>query len=132
MSEEQDNGEYEEEPDEVLGGEQYKRPEDQGDPYDITNKKGKDPWKPNIAMQILSWCFWLFMLYLCTAGFAYGYLTQGEDDEVVESGLADVIFMPAQSVGNYFYTYQRISDWQISFFRPEEEDENGLPPEPLF
>lgn len=129
MSEEESNGQYEAEPVEALGGEQYKKPADRGDPYDITNKKGKDPWKPNIVMQIGSWCFWLFMLYLCTAGFIYGYLTQGEDGEESTSSLADTIFIPAEMLRNYSFTYQRISDWQISFFRPEpEEDENGMPP----
>lgn len=105
-----------------LNGEQYKRPEDRGDPYDIRDQKGKDPWKPSIARQIFSWCFWLFMLYLCTAGFIYGYLTRDEDEDA-DTGLADTIFMPAEMLRNYSYTYMQISDWQINFFRPEEEEE---------
>ena len=142
MSEEHANGQPEELPvaepvvdvpaADSQGADPYQPPEDR-DPYEFTDKKGKDPWKPNLVKEICSWCFWLFMLSLCTAGFIYGYLTQGEDGEdVVDSGLADTIFIPAEMVRNYSSTYQRISDWQISFFRPEEEDENGLPPEPLF
>ncbi|MGB0581243.1 MAG: hypothetical protein ACPGVU_16210 [Limisphaerales bacterium] len=138
MSEEHANGQPEELPvaeplvevpaAEPQGAEQSQPPENR-DPYEFTNKKGKDPWKPSLLKEICSWCFWLFMLYLCTAGFIYGYLTQGEDgEEVVESDLADTIFIPAEMVRNYSYTYQRMSDWQISCFRPKEDDENGMPP----
>lgn len=104
-----------------LEEEQYKRPEDRGDPYDI-KKDGKDPWKQHPVAAAASWGFWLAMLYFATAGLIYGALT---GKEAKQTALSEAVFAPAEFLRGWSMTYRGITDWQIGFFREKEADKPG-------
>jgi len=101
-----------------LEEEQYKRPEDRGDPYDI-KKDGKDPWRKHPAAVAASWAFWLAMLYFVTAGLIYGALTGKEEKK---TALTEAIFAPAEFLRGWSMTYRKLTDLEISLFREEKED----------
>jgi hypothetical protein len=93
------------------------RPADDGDQYSV-KKDGKDPWKDSLPKQLASWAFWLAMFYFATAGFIYGLMT---DKDGASNSTADLVFTPAEYMRGMSYTYQDITDWQISLFRDAEE-----------
>lgn len=107
-----------EEPAAPVSEEQYKRPGEEVDPYDIKKKDGKDPWKDSLGKQLLSWAFWLMMFYFATAGFIYGLMT---DKDGTSNPTADMVFMPAEFARGWSGLYTGITDWQISLFREAEE-----------
>jgi len=117
MSDEAAEEEYEEEAGSEYD-EQYKRPEEEEEPYDVKNKDGKDPWKDSLAKQLLSWAFWLVMLYFATSGFIYGLMTNKDG---TSNATADMVFMPAEFARGWSFTYMRVTDWQISLFRDAKE-----------
>ncbi|MBL6763646.1 MAG: hypothetical protein ISQ14_01720 [Verrucomicrobiae bacterium] len=101
---------------------QYKRPEDQGDPY-VIKKDGKDPWRTPPAVAAASWIFWLAMLYFVTAGFIYGALT-GKEEKITTT--ARIAFAPAEFLRDWSMTYREITDWQIGFFRKNQDNPSGM------
>ncbi len=124
MSEDAVEDEYEEEG--SAYEEHYQRPADEEEPYNVTDKKGRDPWKDSLPKRLFSWAFWLMMFYFSTAGFIYGLMTKKDG---TSNAMADTVFMPAEFARGWSFTYMRMTDWQISLFREAEEvtdDGNGL------